>query len=831
LYKGIRIDDLSFSNIKVTGLYIKLDKKLFVEVNNIKIHSNVSKGNTSNASAAFDIDDVLDMFPPIYTLFNTIIVNNIEYGNESAKITYKDDLFYVDSSRFTITTKIDIAKGGKLDLKIEQVLLKDFDVEISGVLHANIKKDEYNFDGLFKAFDIGGKLKFDAINDIVTYSVSSDEFQSPKIALDFIRSKIKLSDTVANWIYGYTKAASYQILSLNGVINISTLDFYPKRIKAQILAKDANATFRQNVPPAHSKNVRIEIGDNKVVFIIDKAEYEGKKADVDIVINNLLEGSRSVAIDVYTDAYFDESINKILKGFANIELPIRQTGGNAASHLNINVDIKTAVNVSINGKFILENANISIANIPMFSPRAVIELNNTMINIADARLRYDKIFDISANGTLDIAQKHMDASSFIHYANIEAQNNSIVSLGNISTPFTLDIVQNGVKFNFEEFETSLTFGSKHNIVLNSLRKLYPHSQLMQQYNVKRGRVNFETSDFANIDGNAQIYGLDLPLFANSSKVSSFTGMFGVQNGSLYAKSNDNNIDLNLGKNIHVSLNNLNVLYDANSSSKAASDGNDSKPIHANIMNGNIKVTNPNVTILSENLSLRVENASIAANLSYKNGNVELIKNKNNFSIYAIDIKSEFVNTLANKEFFSGGNFSTTISGDSENEFSGIVTIRDSKMKDFATVNNIIAFLNTIPALATLSDPKYSSTGFPVKNGLIEFSRIGNLLYIPNLFLEGYSSDIMGIGYVDISSNEIYLDLRISTIKALSSIINIIPLLNFIVLGEDGKIDIQIYVKGTLDNPKVHTNIAENAIMSPINIIKRVFQLPFYYLSR
>jgi hypothetical protein len=828
LCKGISIDSLSFLNIKTTGLYIKLDKKLFVKINDIKIISSVSKSN--NSSSLFSINEVLDMLPSIYTLFDSIVIDNIEYNNESAKIFYKDELFYVDSSKFAVKTKLEVVQGGKLSLDIEQILLKDFDIEVSGKLQADLKKDVYNFDGIFKVFSIDGRLQFDVTNDIVTYNINSNEFKSPKAALDSIRANIKLDDEIANWIYGYTKASSYRILSLEGKIDLSSFDFYPKFINAQILAKDINVTFHKDVPPANVKNARVEIGNNKVVFIVDKATYEGKKVDASIVIYNLIEGETGVIIDLHTKDYFDESINKILKGFIDIELPIRQTSGDVDSHVNIDVKV-VSKDVHVIGKFILNNTNISIADVPMFSSHTVIDLNDSIIKFTDARLRYEDIFDISANGTLNASQKHMDADSFIHFVNIEAKNNSIISFNNLSVPFAFDIVEDGVRLGFEEFETNLTFGNKNTVVINSLRKLYPYSQIMQQYNIKGGRIAFSGSDFANIEGNARIYGLDLPLFSNNSKISSFRGTFNMQNESLHVKSYDGSIQFNLGNKTHIMLNNLDVLFDTNGSSGILSNNNDSMPIDANILNGNIKIANSNITILSQNLSLQIgENDSISANLIYKSGETELLKDKNHFNIYAVDMKSEFVNHLADKEFFSGGTFSAVLSGDSENEFSGIITIRDTKMKNFATINNIIAFLNTIPALATLNDPKYSSTGFPVKSGLIEFSRIENLIYMPTLFLEGYSSDIMGIGYVDLTNNEIYLDLRISTVKALSSIINIIPLVNFIILGEDGKIDIHIYVKGTLENPQVETNIIEDTVMSPVNIIKRVFQLPFYILK-
>jgi hypothetical protein len=634
-----------------------------------------------------------------------------------------------------------------------------------------------------------------------------------------------LHKEITSWIYGYTKAASYRLLSLEGKVNLSTLDFYPRLIKAQAIAKDINVTFHKDAPSAHADNARVDIADNKIVFTVDNAVYEGKKVAADVVIYDLIDGKSGIRINLQTNEYFDESVNKILKAFVGIELPIRQTGGNSSS--NVTIDVKFAdVDVSVTGKFVLDNANVSIANISMFSPHALLEMNNTIFDFIDARLKYGDLFDISANGTLNASAKHMDADPFIHYFSVEAKNNSIVSFSNISTPFTLDIVEGGINLDLSEFDANLTFGDKIVVTLNSLDKIYPYTELMRQYALKSGNISFESSDFESIEGKAYIEGLELPLFSNNSEITTFNGTFGVKNDRFFISSSDNKIRVSIGKSINVRLDNLDMLLDTNSSLGGSQ--NSSTPINLRASKGNIKIASSNSTILSENLLTNVAaNGSISANISYKNGTIELLRDKNFFSVYAVDMKSDFVNKLANKEFFKDGTFSTTVSGDSENEFSGIITIRDTKLKDFALVNNVIAFFNTIPALATLSDPRYSSSGFPVKSGVVEFSRMGDLIYIPNLFLEGYSSDIGGVGYVSLDSDEIYLDLKISTIKALSSIIDMIPLVNFIVLGEDGKIDITVSVRGTISDPKVETNLIEDTLMSPINIIKRVFQLPFW----
>ncbi|MDR3346659.1 MAG: AsmA-like C-terminal domain-containing protein [Campylobacteraceae bacterium] len=799
-----------------------MDKKLFVEINKIKINTDVSKSNNFDS---FDIDDTLGALPPIHTLFDTIIISELSYANESVQIIYKDENFFINSSKLTVKTKLNIGEKGKLNLDIEQILLKDFDVDISGNLSADIKKDIYDFEGIYRVFDISGGMKLNVTNDILTYNLNSNEFASPKIVLDNINAMAHLHKEITSWIYGYTKAASYRLLSLEGKVNLSTFDFYPRLIKAQAIARDINVTFHERAPAAHADNARLDLGDNKIVFTVDNATYEGKKADADVVIYNLIDGKSGIRVDIRTGEYFDESVNKIIKAFVGIELPIRQTKG--VSNSSVSIDVTFAdVDVNVIGRFAVDNASISIANISMFSPHAILEMNNTIFNFVDARLRYADLFDISANGTLNASARHMEADSLIHHIWVEAKNNSIVSFGNIFTPFTLDIVEDGINLDFREFDANLTFGAKNAVALGSLDKIYPYSELMQRYALKSGNLSFESADFESIEGKAYIEGLELPLFSNGSEVTTFNGTFGMKNDRFSIDSSDNKIRVRIGKSINVRLDNFDMLLDMNSSLGGSQ--NSSIPVSLRASKGDVKIASSNATILSEDLFANVAaNGSISANISYKGGTIELLRDKNFFSVYAVEMKSDFVNRLANKEFFKDGVFSATISGDSENEFSGIITIRDTKLKDFAVLNNVIAFINTIPALATLSDPRYSSSGFPVKSGLIEFSRMGDFIYIPNLFLEGYSSDIGGVGYISLDSDEIYLDLKISTIKALSGIIDMIPLVNFIVLGEDGNIEITVSVRGTVSEPKVETNIIGDTLMSPINVIKRVFQLPFW----
>ncbi|MFV0481190.1 MAG: AsmA-like C-terminal domain-containing protein, partial [Campylobacteraceae bacterium] len=410
-----------------------------------------------------------------------------------------------------------------------------------------------------------------------------------------------------------------------------------------------------------------------------------------------------------------------------------------------------------------------------------------------------------------------------------------------STSFVMNIIDDGVKFIIDDFDTNLTFANSTVFEFGALDKIYQFSELAKNNDIKDGNMLIKTDDFENFDIFFNLYNIDqLPLYHNNTKVDSINGEMKVAENLLHVKANNNTFEIIVDdKLINATMRDVDVLIDtdelsasqngtSNSSGMFDNLGND---IHFEATNGKILLKTQNITLESAKYSIDIsKNSDIFARFEEKNGNLEVKKTKKNLNVYANDFTSSFINHLIKKEFFVGGVFSTYIDGEDTEQFDGVFSFRDTKLKDLKLVNNILAFINTIPSLMTLSDPKYSSEGFPVKNGVIEFSRMENFIYIPVLYFEGYSTDIMGLGYFDINTNEIYLDLKISTLKSISGIIDAIPLLNFVILGEDGKITMSISVRGNIENPKVETSVVEGAIKSPLNVIKRVFQLPFYILQ-
>ena len=89
-------------------------------------------------------------------------------------------------------------------------------------------------------------------------------------------------------------------------------------------------------------------------------------------------------------------------------------------------------------------------------------------------------------------------------------------------------------------------------------------------------------------------------------------------------------------------------------------------------------------------------------------------------------------------------------------------------------------------------------------------------------LVGDSMDIDGNGIMQLDNEEMNINLTISTIKNLSNILSKIPIVGYLVLGDDGKISTNLTLNGTFSDPKTSVSLAEDVISAPFKILRRVF---------
>ncbi len=367
---------------------------------------------------------------------------------------------------------------------------------------------------------------------------------------------------------------------------------------------------------------------------------------------------------------------------------------------------------------------------------------------------------------------------------------------------------------------------KWDISFNSLSKLKPYSPFLQKYQISNGKLSlYQNHNSNNINFLANI---DYPyniLSINNELISNYT-LKGKLKDDITKININNNIDVSIsekisikGKNIGINLDTvLNLLKDL----KTTPDEDMKKNVSINFKDSFIYLSDKRRAIADE-INLQHYNNVTTAQLVYKKGKAGFKLKNDQFYIYGEKFGEKFMENLFALSKFKNGSFDFSIKGNLE-QYSGILFIRDTTVFEYKILNNILAFVNTIPSLVTFSLPGYNKKGLFIDRAYINFKYKDEIYKLQDIQLESKEMNIVGRGTSSFKNNSIDLELNLKT--DLGSTASKIPLVGYILLGED-TISTTLKVTGKLDNPKVKSMIAKDIIVAPLNIIKRTLSLPFY----
>ncbi|WP_223228630.1 AsmA-like C-terminal domain-containing protein, partial [Campylobacter concisus] len=264
--------------------------------------------------------------------------------------------------------------------------------------------------------------------------------------------------------------------------------------------------------------------------------------------------------------------------------------------------------------------------------------------------------------------------------------------------------------------------------------------------------------------------------------------------------------------------------EANSYSKLMNE--QSTPLELFAKNGDIILKDLNKTLPFTSFSAEKKGKSTSLNGLAKQGRVGYFSDEKSINLDATDISGEFINGLLGTKSFEGGKFRLKMLGESTKEFKAEVRFFGTYLKDYIFYQRLLSFLNSVPSLLSFKTPDFNDKGFTVKNGKILLTRKGDVIEFLAIEMIGTSADIGGRGTIDLNSKKINIDLELKILKDASGIIDKIPLINQIILGKDRSLSTVIAIRGTTEKPEYSTQILQDALLSPLKIIRNVLQAPF-----
>jgi len=830
---GIKINDFEFYGVKLEQLYIKLDKKLIVRAKQIKLPK--FKQNTEQKASDKQLLNLSQGVDYLDTFFQEISLESVQIGDDfKIKILFLDDIFFVDSPYLNIDIKFQNEQQNGVDRFIVRNLsLKDFNVSISGEGSANFDKDDYKFEGNFTSHELNGKLSFALKDTLLTYKAYDVEAGSIKDFIAELDSRIHLNSEVKNWIYGYIVADDYHLNEINGKADLKKNNLFLNDLNATANAKNLLVKFDKGLPAVNVAEANITLNNSKLKFDLTAPVYKGKKLDgSNVAINNIFdEKSANLELFIKTNSIYDEAINEILRAY-KINVPVRQLSGkmDASLKILIKLDEKSLENfdeksVIANGDFKISDAVLDIAGSKFNAKSALVKLVNTStLNIDASGFGLD-FFRANAKADINLQKSTGEIKGVIESFDLKEKNDEILAFKNEPFSALLDFSKpSETTLSIEPFGINLSFGDESVIATKNSNFIMQNSPVLKQNGVLGfDDVSIKSKDFVNLEILAKGLKFDMPfLDKNGSKYDSDDFLITVSKAGVKVQSASKKLYLNIAeKGIEAKSNDLNLLVLDDNSTKEQS-----TPLELFAKNGDIILKDLNKTLPFTSFSAEKKGKSTSLNGLAKQGRVGYFSDEKSINLDATDISGEFINGLLGTKSFEGGKFRLKMLGESSKNFKAEVRFFGTYLKDYIFYQRLLSFLNSVPSLLSFKTPDFNDKGFTVKNGKILLTRKGDVIEFLAIEMIGTSADIGGRGTIDLKSKKINIDLELKILKDASGIIDKIPLINQIILGKDRSLSTVIAIRGTTEKPEYSTQILQDALLSPLKIIRNVLQAPF-----
>ncbi len=714
------------------------------------------------------------------------------------------------------------------------------------------------------------------VNDNILYLLSTYKIKLPfKQNSGLVDTNLHLNidlRTLATNVKGtfVVKQANIDYLGLN-------LDIFHSKIylnNRDIIINKMQVKYQNIIDTNIKVNYNVVKNIGNINLYLKKVQYKGlaltKKSKPLNIIYKLTKKKHNLTINKSTWSFKNQNIilNKFTMPFdiddQNITIPpvMLQVGNIAKSFISGNIDLNTSkINLSMDlfslnyGGIILDQTNIPFQikydNILTVNALDTIYLrvDGSQYKIKDLRLQLN-------DKNIKLKKTTLDIGHYIHtkmYAKYLYNSNKIsFSLNDfkLTNAKTKKVYYNNKKILLQAYfsdknitvnsnELNAKFYSDKNIWkldLYSLDRIAKNSKILKNLAINNGEISF----YKNSNENATkfnatiIYPLSLTMNKNKK----------IKKYSIKGKITQNQkIDLNINQNIKINIDKkiiinakdvginihefLKLVKNIKNTESTSSSSNTPTPnIYLNATNSYIYLGKDRYA-LSDKIYLQYINKVTTAQLLYKKGKAGFRLKDNQFYLYGRNFNDKFMENLSAFSKFKGGTLDFSMSG-KFNDYDGVFYLNKTTMIDYKLLNNVLAFVNTVPSLVTFSLPDYNKNGLYLKKGYLNFKSKNNIFTISDFYLESKELKILGKGTANLNKDTIDLTLNLKT--DLGSDISKIPLVGYIIF--DGQsLSTTLKINGKLSDPKVQTQIAQDIAVAPLNIIKRTLTLPYMLIKK
>ncbi len=819
LRHGIVINRIDISSVKAERISVQVDDGIIFAIDRLEVFDRETTDSELNPEL------LITRFNEWAHLFREIRLNQIHYRGQNYKLLFKDNQFTVSGDNFNISSTIAYAEG-EVRLNISELEIKPYALTLAGKSTYDLETRKFDISGGYSGQEMSGQFALSYHQDRVDAEINTNQFTD----LTGFLARFPLDQELTTWISENITARNYLIeeLRLGLTLRDGKPDFKPDSITGKGIATDAAIRFEPSLPPVQCKRIDISYENDQLSFDLDEPMYKTKSlAGSNVTIDHVVIGKSQMDINIRTRAQLDSDVLQLLKAY-DINLPFSQQEGLTEANLHLFFDMPD-FNLRTKGLFTTGEGNWTWENVSFQTSGAVVQLEDHLVTIDNAEIEYQDMIQTHLIGTIDTDKQQAALTADIENLNIRDKEKDVFRAQNLITPVNIQFMSDDVNIHLSMLQANITHSPSRNFIsLANLNAAKPFIPFLQDFPFQDGKLDIDFTDHTNLKFDGFIETNVLPLSLNNKPVTQFTFHGSKTPEKLTATINEEKISLTVTDKLHIDLKDYLVIVDTDKIGKKAGP---SSPVPISIIGPRSLIIWEVNSIPTKAFKAELVGSEVAFIADLNQGKILFQSNDMGMALTASEIDAQIA-----KDFFpfadlQGGRFNLSLKGKDKKNYEGFVEFSNVLIKDLATLNNVLSFMNTIPALATFSSPGFDENGYHVTEGVAHFNVINSLLTIQQLRTEGTTINLEALGWIDFENDTLQLNVEFISLKDYSKIIDFIPLAGYAILGEEGTLSTSLDITGSREHPEITTHLTSEIVMIPINIIKRVINWPFWIVDK
>ncbi|QKJ23381.1 AsmA family protein (DUF3971 domain) [Poseidonibacter lekithochrous] len=576
LLSGIKIDSFSFGNVNVSQFYIKLDKKLIVDIENIEISSKKSEVKNSYD----DLKKNVELLPKVLKFFNSIHVERLKIDGNEFTIDINDKALYLDNKFVNLSSRLEFSDN-EVAFKLYSLYLKDIKLMLDGDVRIDYFNDILSHEGKYFYKDLSGNIKLEMTKKIAKFYLDSEKFKS----LKFLKKFFRLDSVAEEWMYDNV-TGDIKLNEFHGLFDLVNLGIVEKSLNGTGIIDKAKIRFHKDLRTVDTEKINLKFDKGNLYFDLVKPKYDDIKLDGSfVVINNIAsEKNGEVVVDIKAKSFLDKRVLEILEAY-EIQLPLLQKTGLTDAHVNLKIPYLISKEMSTSGEFKSKNSTFMLNEFEFFTKNADVILDGSIVRVKNSHFKHKKMLDSMVTLDIDTSTLIAKGDALIKSFDIEDGKTKVINIKDKKTALSLDFNKN-TNIYLKNLNTNINISDLIYVDIASLGKIYNQSELLKTIGIKGGSLHLAIKDENDIKFRGELRKLSFPLFKNEKQIKTLDIKGSIKNGFTKVKSDDNRIKVNVkNDDLNIYLKDLDIYIDTKSED-------------------NTKLTDMDIS--GENLSLKID---------------------------------------------------------------------------------------------------------------------------------------------------------------------------------------------------------------------------------